>query len=142
MTVEWLPLETSRHQDHVIAHVVGATVLGFFLTDGAAHLVLDIGFIWTVYLDGEMALLPQGVAVEELELEEKLERELLHDIERLNQDDLTGLARVNQAPVECLIREVSFYASGDGRRVLLEGEDESIAIESSLASGEIHVLAI
>ena len=141
MSVEWSPLETSRHQDHIIAHVLGATVLGFFLMDGAAHLVLDIGFIWTVYLDGEMALLPQGVAVRELELEQDLERELLDEMEQLNQGGSAEFRRMQTAPVECLIREVSFYASGERRRVTIEGENASLAIESSLSTGDIQLRA-
>ena len=67
---DWVSQETTRHQDHVIAHVVGATVLGWFVAGEAAHLLLDIGFLWTIYLDGEMNLLPQGVAISELDADE------------------------------------------------------------------------
>src|SRR2546426_204916 len=66
-SMHWTELETSTHQDHVIKHVLGATVLGWCIAGDAAHLLLDIGFLWTVYLDGEMNLLPQGVAISELE---------------------------------------------------------------------------
>src|SRR5438309_2708465 len=68
--MSWTELETSTHQDHVIKHVLGATVLGWFIAGEAAHLLLDIGFLWTIYLDGEMNLLPQGVAIAELDSEE------------------------------------------------------------------------
>ena len=66
----WTELETSTHQDHVIKHVIGATVLGWCVAGEAAHLLLDIGFLWTIYLDGEMNLLPQGVAIGELDGDE------------------------------------------------------------------------
>jgi hypothetical protein len=66
-SMNWTELETSTHQDHVIKHVLGATVLGWCIAGEAAHLLLDIGFLWTIYLDGEMNLLPQGVAISELE---------------------------------------------------------------------------
>ncbi len=69
----WSPLETTTHQEHVIKHIVGATVLGWFIAGEAAHLLLDIGFLWTIYLDGEMNLLPQGVAISELDADEWLE---------------------------------------------------------------------
>ena len=42
---------------HVIKHVIGATVLGWFIAGEAAHFLLDIGFLWTIYIDGEMNLL-------------------------------------------------------------------------------------
>src|SRR6266446_2513684 len=67
---EWSPLESTTHQEHVIKHVVGATVLGWFIAGEAAHLLLDIGFLWTIYLDGAMNLLPQGVAISELDADE------------------------------------------------------------------------
>lgn len=67
MNTEWVSKETTTHQDHVVAHVIAATVLGYFVLNEALFILLDIGFIWTVYLDGEMALLPQGVAIGELE---------------------------------------------------------------------------
>src|SRR5712691_10938299 len=67
---DWLECETTTHQDHVIAHVIGATVLGWFVAGEAAHLLLDIGFLWTIYLDGEMNLLPQGLAISELDADE------------------------------------------------------------------------
>ena len=66
----WSPLETTTHQEHVIKHVLGATVLGWFIAGEAAHLLLDMGFLWTIYLDGEMNLLPQGVAIPELDADE------------------------------------------------------------------------
>ena len=54
MNADWHSRETTTHQDHVIAHVVGARVLGYFILDEALHLLLDIGFVWMVFLDGEM----------------------------------------------------------------------------------------
>jgi hypothetical protein len=48
------PLETNSHQDHVIAHVLGTTILGSFTWDETLYLLLDIGFVWNIYLDFEM----------------------------------------------------------------------------------------
>ena len=79
----WLAHETGTHQDHVIAHVVGATVLGYFTANEAAQLLLDIGFIWTDYLDGEMGLVPQVMAIAELELDEEEKSSLREDARQL-----------------------------------------------------------
>ena len=57
MATEWSAKDTTTHQDHVIAHVLGATWLGHFIEDEALYVLLDIGFIWMIYLDGEMGLL-------------------------------------------------------------------------------------
>jgi hypothetical protein len=133
--------ETGRHQDHVIAHVIGATVLGFLIHDETAHLLLDIGFIWTILLDGEMGLVPQSMAIAELEVDADEKALLLADVERLNVEGhgAVQLARWTRAPVECLIVEVSFYASDARRRLLIKGEDASLVVESSLAAREIKV---
>jgi len=133
-------LETGKHQDHVIAHVLGATVLGYFEFDQAAYLSLDMGFIWTIFLDGEMGLLPQSVAVGELELEKEAKAELLADLKLLAEEgaNALGLARMTAAPVDCLIKEVRLLALEGQRRILITGERESLAIETSLQTGEIN----
>jgi hypothetical protein len=141
MSSDWELHETSTHQDHVIAHVIGTTVLGYFEFDQAAHLVLDIGFIWTIYLDGEMGLVPQSLALSELELDEAVKTELRADVQALHDGgtDTENLARLTPAPGGCLITEVSFYASESNRRLVIQGEEANLAIITSLLTGEIHV---
>lgn len=142
MTPEWSPLDTDTHQDHVIAHVLGTTVLGYFIADEAAHLLLDIGFVWTIYVDSTMGLLPQSVAINELPLDATAKTELLADATLLHDGrDQVSLKRMAHAPVDCLITEVACYAQGERRRVLLHGEVSSLAIETSLADDEIKVAA-
>lgn len=141
MTSGWSPLDTETHQDHVIAHVRGATVLGYFIADEAAHLLLDIGFIWTVYVDLTMGLLPQSVAINDLPLGAATKAELFADATLLHDGlDASGLKQMKRAPVECLIVEVTCYAQGECRRALLHGEDASLAIETSLADNELRVV--
>src|SRR5215213_4218289 len=139
MSSDWDLQDTGRHQDHVIAHVVGATVLGYFEFDEAAHLILDIGFIWTIFVDGEMGLVPQTMAISELELDADTKAELREDLQALHDDgyDADGLKRIKPAPAGCLITEVSFYARVDNRRLLIRGEDAGIEIVTSLLTGEI-----
>lgn len=142
MTTEWSPLDTSSHQDHVIAHVLGTTVLGYFVADEAAHLLLDIGFIWTIYVDAEMGLLPQAVAIKELSVDAATKTELLADATLLHDEgDAASLKRMAQPPVDCLITEVSCYAQGERRRLLLHGEEASIAVETSLTNDDIRLIA-
>jgi hypothetical protein len=78
-------MQTNSHQDHVIAHVIGATPLGHFSWDETAYLLLDIGFIWNIYLNLEMGLLPHPVVVAELEAAETFKKELRSDVESLLQ---------------------------------------------------------
>jgi len=141
MINEWSAEETSSHQDHVIAHVIGASVLGYFVLDESLHILLDIGFVWTIYLDGQMVLLPQTAAVSELEIAADVRSQLGREIELLERDGQSGseLELLTPAPVDCLITEVSFFASEDKRRLVLTGETANLIIETSLSTGEIEV---
>ncbi|HEV2913448.1 MAG TPA: hypothetical protein VGX92_09215 [Pyrinomonadaceae bacterium] len=142
MTIDWSPQETSTHQDHVIAHVIGATVLGYFSTDQALHILLDISFIWTIYVDGEMGLLQQSLAIRELPVDDETRARLREDVRLLQEDGRAalGLAQFTAAPVDCLITAVSFFAHGDDeRRILLEGEEAGLVIETSLVTGAVRV---
>ena len=141
MTSEWIPKNTSTHQNHVIAHVIGATVLGYFTLDETLHLLLDMGFIWTIYVDGEMGLLSQGLLIGELGLDGGSRQQLLADIDLLQEQgrDAKGLTRIRPAAADYLIKEVNFFMNGDRRRLLLTGEEASLAVTTSLTTAEIHV---
>lgn len=144
MTTEWSATETTTHQDHVIAHVIGATVLGYFIHDETLYFLLDIGFIWKIYVDGEMGLLPHPVAVGELNVDEEKRSEIQADIELLLREGLRaeGLRELTHAPVNCLIEEVTFHTRGDERRLFIAGEEDSLAVDTSLSSGEIKVKGV
>ena len=112
----WTPAATNTHQDHVIAHVIGATPLGHFIWDETAYLLLDIGFVWNIYLDMEMGLVPQALAVRELE-------ELRTFVDELE----TGTQETN--PIE----SVELLENGEERRLVLHCELRDVIIETSLS---------
>lgn len=116
----WTAADTNTHQDHVIAHVIGASVLSYFVWDETAYLLLDIGFIWNVYLDGEMGLLPEALALAELDVDE-------------------DLRRWEPLPSPSPIQSVDLFQSEDGRRLILNCEDTSITLETSFTTREIHI---
>jgi hypothetical protein len=137
----WEPIETTTHQDHVIAHVIGATVLGYFVFDEVLYILLDIGFLWAIFLDGQMTLLPHPVAVSELEIDEQLREGVKTDIGVLLSDNPTAhqLLRMKLSPVFCLLKDVSFFKRGDQRRLTLTGEESNLAIVTSLDTAEINI---
>lgn len=144
MDAEWAPKDTNTHQDHVIAHLVAATVLGYFVLDETLYVLLDIGFIWRVYVDGEMGLLPHAVAISELEVDAEFRKEVTADIDRLVHRGfgVKGLKHILEPPVNCMIKDVRLFERGDDRRLIVEGEEESIAVDTSLTSGAISVVGI
>ena len=138
----WTAKDTTTHQDHVIAHVLGATFLGYFVFEEALYVLLDIGFIWTIFLDGEMGLLPHPVAVSELEIDQEAKDQIKSDIEvLLGDDESERLLRFQLPPVPCQIKEVGFFASGERRRLLIAGEKANLTIETSLETAEVQVYA-
>ncbi len=140
MSAQWKPEPTNTHQDHVIAHVKGTTALAYFHADSAVHFLLDIGFIWTIYVDGEMGLLPHTVAVSELS-ESGTEKGALSDEINSVLDAGHGAQTLAAlAPIECLIEDVGFLTDGNGRRqIVLRGEGASLVVETYLTSGQILV---
>ena len=140
MRVGWTPAETDTHQEHVIAHVLGATVLGYFVADEAAHFVLDIGFVWTILLDGAMGLVPHSMALAELNVAADERAAITADVRALYETTAGArLARITPAPDDCLVEAVEFYASETGRRLLLQCEGARISVETTLANGAIEI---
>ena len=117
----WTPLETNTHQDHVIAHVIGATPLGHFVWDETAFILLDIGFIWNIYLDLEMGLVPHSVAIAELDADEEIKNELRSKVD-------VWLRNATSSPIE----SVEVFESGDERRLVLVCEEGRLVIETSI----------
>ena len=139
---EWATLETTTHQDHVIAHVIGTTVLGYFVRDETAYLLLDIGFIWRTYLDGEMGLLPHPVAIAELEVDQATKNLLSVDIDSLLREGTSaiGLELITAVAGECLLRSVEFFARENSRQLVLTCDDGKIVMETSLDNGELTIM--
>ncbi len=140
MTGDWLPAETNTHQEHVIAHVLGTTVLGYFRADESAHFILDIGFIWAILLDGEMGLVPQSMALAELNVGADERAALSADADALYEHgSVAPLTHVTAAPDDCLLTAVEFYMNERGRRLLLHSAGASLCVETELAPGTIAI---
>lgn len=141
MTAEWEPLETGTHQDHVIAHVVGATVVGYFKADDALHLSLDINFIWTIFADTEMGLLPQSLALKELNVSEAERAALFVELQQLHDEETeaAAFAHVSPAPRGCLIEEVRLHAKDELRRLEIHGETAALVVYASPITGEMSI---
>jgi hypothetical protein len=138
----WNILETDTHQDHVIAHVIDATVLGYFICDEVLYLLLNIGFIWNIFLDGQMGLLPQTVAVNELEIDGEARADIRSDIDLLSAGQRHGLKRTKAMQADYMIREVSLLGAEDKRRLIIRADEGSVVIETSLATREILIREI
>ena len=95
-------------------------MVSYFLWDETAYLLLDIGFVWNIYLDAEMGLVPEALALAELNLDENLRR-----WEPLS----------SPSPIQ----SVDVFQSEDGRRLVLNCEHTTITLETSFTTREIHV---
>jgi hypothetical protein len=127
----WTIAETNTHQDHVIAHVVGATPLGHFVWDETAYVLLDIGFIWNIYLDLEMGLVPHSVAIKELEVDESVKSELRNDVDSLLRGEEPS--RMTSIEHSTPIQSVEVFESGDDRQLVLNCEQGKVVIETRMS---------
>jgi hypothetical protein len=140
----WSELETSTYQDHVIKHVLGATALGWVAVGDALHVLLDVGLLWTIYVNAEMGLMAQSVAIEDLEGDDLNHDEVLQlasDAQLLIGEgrEAIGLLRFSGAPVECTIIAVEVFASGLQRRVVIAGETADIEVEASVEQSRFTI---
>lgn len=135
--MSWTAAETNSHQDHVIAHVVGATPLGHFVWDETAYLLLDIGFIWNIYLDMEMGLLPHPVWIAELDVDDATRSELRSDVDLLLRGESSSRMRSVENPTP--IQSVEILKSENARRLVLICEQGSVVVETSLTTGELRI---
>jgi hypothetical protein len=137
----WDEAALSTYQDHVVAHVVGATVLGHFLREDAAHFVLDINFVWTIFVDGEMLLRHERLALSELDLTDAERAALEADFDALHKDEAEAprLSLARRAPRGCAIKGVALYAQGERRRAVVTGESSGLVVETHVAACEIEI---
>jgi len=129
--MNWTAAETNTHQDHVIAHVVGATPLGYYILDETAYILLDIGFIWNIYLDMEMGLLPHPVTIAELEVDENKKSELRSDVDLLLSGEKNPI-HINGFEQASPIEATELFRSDDAFKLILNCEQGRLVIETSL----------
>lgn len=139
----WTEIETTTHQDHVIAHVIGATVFGTLIWDETCYLLLDIGFVWNVYLDGEMGLVPYPVMSNELEVDETFRHELKADIDSLmNPGKAHSFLRMTPVSLKTPLVAVTLQRNMDSLRAVLFCDSGRLIVETSIATREVTVMEI
>ena len=142
--MHWIELETSTYQDHVIKHVLGATVLGWIVIEDAVHLLLDVGLLWTIYVTAEMDLMAQSVAIQDLAGNAVSDSDILQfesDAQLLISEgrEATGLVRLTAAPVECVVCGVEIFSCDSQRRILIEGEHAHLEIITNPDNSDLTI---
>ncbi len=84
-------LAPTKHQEHVIKHVLGCRILGVLRRPEHIHFLLDIPFLWSIDADGAMALVQDEEAVGGFEETPHFIEDLIADIRQLHDDDSEGL---------------------------------------------------
>jgi hypothetical protein len=137
----WDEVATTTHQDHVIAHVIDTTVFGYLVLEDAIHLLLDIGFIWKIYVDGEMGLLPHPVATAELDVTEELRAKIKVEIDLLLRDGASAAPLINFLPLTTayLITAVHIFCRNEELKFVIEGEAGNVEIRTSTTDHKIRV---
>jgi hypothetical protein len=88
--------------------------------------LLDIGFIWNIYLDGEMGLLPEPMVMAELK-------------DQVGPEDFENVTRSVSNPNPSPIQFVEFFENDDARRLVLNCENGSVTLETSFLTRQIQI---
>jgi hypothetical protein len=133
----------SKHQDHVVKHVLGCTLLGVYSQPGHLHILLDIPFLWSVDADGAMALVQDEEAVNEFHEPAEKIAELIAEIQTLHDagPDAEGVRHFQPPPAIGAIQDVDLHrhsTDGDLRITVVGDEGEmTIALRASLNAVEL-----
>lgn len=125
----------------MIAHVIDTTALAYIILDDAIHLLLDIGFIWKIYVDGEMGLLPHPVAIAELEVTEDLRSEIKAEIDLLLRDGTAAasLIRFSLFTTVHLIAAVHLFRRDYELKLVIEDDSGNIELRTSMTDHKFQV---
>ena len=116
----WTAAETNTHQDHVIAHVIGATPLG--ISSGTKPLIsCSTSDSSGTSISTWRWACSSPVAIPELEADDEKKREL------------SEVRNVESSPIE----SVELFEYGDERRLVLNCELDRLVVETSLATAWI-----
>lgn len=131
-----LPLvQLTKHQEHVIAHVLGCTILGFYQQLGQIHLLLDLPLLWSVDADGAMELAPDEEGIEGMPESPDVIQGLLAEAYHLRHQspDADSLMYFQEAPEISLISDVTLYQHPNGvktdKLLVVRGEDGGFEID-------------
>jgi hypothetical protein len=88
-----------------------------------------------------MGLLPQSLALKELEVDDTERARLVDELRRLHDGDTDAetFARITPAPPGCLIEEVRLLSRDEMRRLEIQGESAGLVFEASTLTGEMSV---
>jgi hypothetical protein len=87
----------------------------------------------------EMGLVPQTVAVAELDAGAQVKAEIASDVNQISLSDEPSLVRLQRSVVRSPITSVDFLVSENSRRLRLNCEEGIIVVETSLETAEINV---
>jgi hypothetical protein len=86
-----------------------------------------------------MGLAPHPVVISELEIDDESKRSIKADIELLLNDNQAHEDLLRMRPLSSELTAVSIFHQEERRRLLLNCDDNALAIETSLTTGKIHV---
>ncbi len=129
----------TKHQEHVVAHVLGCAIVATFHAPGHLHLLLDIPFLWSIDADGAMALVQDEEALTGLDATVETIGALLADLGELRADG-TDVSLFEFPPEIGTIEDVHLHAhpaGGDARLLVIHGDAGDVEIE--LSAGMVKV---
>ncbi|OYT73230.1 MAG: hypothetical protein CFK52_02905 [Chloracidobacterium sp. CP2_5A] len=122
--------QLTKHQEHVIKHVLGCRILGVYAQSEHLHFLLDIPYLWSVDADGSMTLAQDEEAIASLDVSETTAAALLEEAAALRERgpaaDVSHFAR---PPRDIgAIEDVTLYATETETRMHIVGDADALPV--------------
>jgi|GEM_PF-1772741 hypothetical protein len=115
--------QLTKHQEHVIKHVLGCQILGSYAQANHLHFLLDIPYLWSIDADGSMALVQVEEAIAALDVSEDIRQALFEEASTLHKQGATAITRHFKPlphPMD-VIDDVTLYTVGDTTHLEIVG---------------------
>ncbi len=119
----------TKHQEHVVKHVLGCQILGVYAQSEHLHFLLDIPYLWSVDADGSMALAQDEEALLALELPEATAAALLEEAAALRESGAAAVSHFARPPRDIgAIEDVALYAAEAETRMHIVGDADTLPV--------------
>ncbi|MGQ9897108.1 MAG: hypothetical protein ACUVR8_06085 [Acidobacteriota bacterium] len=120
--------QLTKHQEHVVKHVLGCQILGIYAQPEHLHFLLDIPYLWSVDADGSMSLVQDEEALAALDLPEDIRQALCAEAAALREQGRATTVQYFMHPPQAIgtLEDVTLYTVGDTTHMQVIGDADTL----------------
>ncbi len=122
--------QLTKHQEHVVKHVLGCQILGVYAQAEHLHFLLDLPYLWSVDADGSMALVQDEEAIRGLDVPEDVAAALLAEAHALREVGTAATIQYFTHPPRDIgaIEDVTLYVTGTEIHMHIIGDADTLPV--------------